>query len=166
MPIRFQLSLKVRRATMRQIGLLLCGFALCGFLAAHSTCAQEERPEGGRGDDISKLVGNWSGESVCVNREKFPACNDERVIYRVVKTSGKSDTLTITMDKLVNGKPEFMAVFDFVYNAQQRTLSAEFERSRGRGLWEFEVKGDLLEGTLTTLPDKTLVRHIKVKKDE
>ena len=152
---------------MRRIGLLLwCFFVLCGFLTTRATVAQEEKPKGKQGDEISKLVGNWSGESVCVNREKFPACHDERVIYRVVVASGKSDTLTITMDKIVNGKPETMAVFDFVYNTRDRTLSAEFTRNRGRGLWEFAVKGDLLEGTLTTLPDKTLVRRISVKKDE
>jgi hypothetical protein len=31
---------------------------------------------------------------------------------------------------------------------------------------ELAVKGDLLEGTLATLPDKVIVRRIKVRKDE
>jgi hypothetical protein len=151
---------------MKRVGVLLGCLLLCGLPAAGSTAAQGEKAKGGRGDDVSKLAGEWSGESVCADREKFPACNDERVIYRVAPAPGRPDTLTITMDKVVNGKPETMAVFDFAYDARARTLSAEFTRNNRRGVWEFAVKGDLLEGTLTTLPDRTLVRRIRVKKDE
>src|SRR5262249_16326150 len=116
--------------------------------------------------EISKLVGNWSGESLCANKEKFPACNDEQVIYRIVRTAGKSNTVTVTMDKIVNNKPETMGVSDFVYDAQKRLLTSEFKKSRVELIVEFAVKGDLLEGTVSSLPDKTLVRHIKLKKDE
>jgi hypothetical protein len=152
---------------MRRIGLPLCCLVLCGFFTARSAVTREEKHGGVQGEDeVSKLVGRWSGESVCVNKEKFPACNDERVIYRVAAAPGKTDTLNITMDKLVNGKPETMAVFDFVYDGRSRTLSAEFTRNNRSGIWELALKGDLLEGTLSTLPDKTLVRRIKVKKDE
>jgi hypothetical protein len=31
-------------------------------------------------------------------------------------------------------------------------------------IFEFAVKGDVLEGTLSHLPEKTVVRQIKVKK--
>jgi hypothetical protein len=127
---------------------------------------QGKKTKGKQSSEISELVGNWSGESVCVDKEKFPACHDEQVIYRIAKTSGKSDTLTITMDKIVNNKPETMGVFDFVYNAQKQTLSSEFTRNKWHGIWEFVVKGDLLEGTLAILPDKVIVRRIKVKKDK
>jgi hypothetical protein len=151
---------------MKRIGVRVWWVILCGLVAAHSVCAQEEKPGGGRGDEISKLVGNWSGESVCVNREKFPACNDEQVIYRVAVARGKSDTLTITADKLVNGKPETMGTYDFVYDARAQTLVSEIKTGRGHLVIELSVKGDLLEGTLATLPDKTVVRRIKVKKDK
>ena len=110
--------------------------------------AQEEKPKGAQGD-ISKLVGNWSGESLCVNKEKFPACNDEQVIYRVGMAPGKSDTVTITADKLVNGKPETMGTSDFVYDAQKQTLVSEIKGPRWHLIVELAVKGDLLEGTLT-----------------
>jgi hypothetical protein len=36
-----------------------------------------------RGDNGSSLVGNWTGESICVG--PFPACHDEKVIYRIPK---------------------------------------------------------------------------------
>jgi hypothetical protein len=151
---------------MKLIGVILLCFIWCGLFTLHSGIAQGEKTKGKQNNQISELVGNWSGESVCVDRDKLPACHDEQVIYRIAKTSGKSDSLTITMDKIVNNKPETMGVFDFVYNAQKQTLSSEFTRNKWRGIWEFAVKGDLLEGTLATLPDKTIVRRIKVKKDK
>src|SRR6185503_16292342 len=111
-------------ATSREV-LLWC-FILCGFVAVCPTVAQVETREGTQGGEISKLVGDWVGESVCVNKEKFPACNDEHVVYHVVVASGKTDTVTITADKIVNGKPEAMGTFDFVYDARRRTLTSEF----------------------------------------
>ena len=150
---------------MKRIGLLLWFFMLCGFFIAPPATAQEEKPKGKQGSEISELVGNWSGESVCVNKEKFPACNDEQVVYRIVVATGKSDTVTITADKIVNGKPETMGTFDFVYDARKQTLTSEFKNSRVHLIFELAVKGDILEGTLAALPDRTLVRRIKVKKD-
>jgi len=80
--------------------------------------------------------------------------------------SGKTETVTITADKIVNNKPETMGTFDFVYNAQRQTLTSEFKNDKVHIIFEFAVKGDVLEGTLATLPDRTLVRRIKVKKDK
>ena len=139
---------------------------MCGFFSVYPTVAQEEKPEGAQGSEISKLVGDWSGESICVNKEKFPSCNNERVVYHIVVASGKTDNVTITADKIVNNKPETMGTFDFVYDARRRTLTNEFKNDRVHIIFELAVKGDLLEGTLATLPDRTLVRRIKVKKDK
>ena len=151
---------------MQRIGVGLWCFILCGLLSLHSVGAQEERTKEKQRGDSSDLTGNWSGESVCVDKVKFPACHDEQVIYRIGKTSGKSDTLTITMDKIVNSQPETMGVFAFSYNPQKHTLSSEFTRNKWHGIWELAVKDDLLEGTLSTLPDKTIVRRLKVKRDK
>jgi len=151
---------------MMRTGVLFWCFILCGFFAVYPTVAQEGTPEAAQGSEISKLVGDWSGESICVNKEKFPACNNEQVIYHVVVASGKTDTVTITADKIVNNKPETMGTFDFVYNAQRQTLASEFKNDKVHIIFEFAVKGDFLEGTLATLPDRTLVRRIRVKKDK
>jgi len=128
--------------------------------------AQEKNPEGAQGTEVSKLVGDWSGESICVNKEKFPACHDEQVVYHVVMASGKTDTVTITAEKIVNGKAEAMGTFDFIYDAPKRMLTSEFKNDRVHGIFELAVKGDLLDGTLSTLPERTLVRRIKVKKNK
>lgn len=151
---------------MKRIGLLIWCFILCGFFAGYPTFAQQEKAQGAQGSDISKLVGDWSGESICVNKEKFPSCNDEQVVYRVVVASGKTDTVTITADKIVNNKPVTMGTFDFIYDARRQTLTSEFKNDRVHIIFELAVKGDLLEGTLATLPDRTQVRRIKVKKDK
>lgn len=148
------------------LAVLIWSFILCAFVAVCPTVAQVEKSEGAQGGEISKLVGDWVGESICVNKEKFPACNDEHVVYHVAVASGKTDTVTIAADKIVNGKPEAMGTFDFVYDARTQTLTSEFKNERVHAIFELTVKGDLLEGTLSTLPERTVVRRIKVKHDK
>lgn len=151
---------------MKRTGVLIWCLILCGFFTAHSTIAQEVKSKEIASNEISKLIGNWSGESICVNKEKFPGCHDEQVIYRIVAASGKSDTVTITMDKIVDGKPETMAVANYVYDAQKQMLTSEYKNTRVHLIIELAVKGNLIEGTVAALPDRTLVRRIKLKKDE
>jgi hypothetical protein len=143
---------------MKRVGVPPFCLVLCGLFFTLSTAAQ--------GDDINKLVGDWSGESVCVNREKFPACKDEQVVYHVAPAEGKADTVTITADKIVNGKPETMGVIDFVYDARKQTLTGEFKNGRVHISLELAVKGDTLEGGFYSLPDRTQARRVRVKKDK
>jgi hypothetical protein len=151
---------------MKRSGVLFWGFILCGLFAVYPTVAQKEKPQEAQGSEVSRLVGDWSGESICVNKEKFPSCNDEQVVYRIVAANGKTDTVTVTADKIVNNKPVTMGTFDFVFDARRQTLTSEFKNDRVHIIFELAVKGDLLEGTLATLPDRTLVRRIKVKKNK
>jgi hypothetical protein len=58
-----------------------------------------------------------------------------------------------------------MGVLDFKYDAEKDTLTCDFIRGNTHGLWEFTVKGDTMEGTLVVLPDKTLARRVKLKKE-
>jgi hypothetical protein len=116
-------------------------------------------------DDGSKLFGNWTGESICVGDN--PNCHDEKVIYRISKSaSGEAGKVTIAADKIVDGKPELMGVLDFKYDAEKGTLVGEFQTARYHGVWEYTVKGNVMEGTLTLLPAKTIARRVKVRKDE
>ena len=115
-------------------------------------------------DDGAELVGNWTGDSLCVGNR--PSCRDEQVVYRIAKGPDSAGNVTITADKIVNGKPELMGVLDFKYDSQKRTLVCDFTRGNTHGLWELTVKGNTMEGTLMVLPDKTLVRRIKVKKED
>jgi len=114
------------------------------------------------GDDGSKLVGDWAGESVCVGDN--PSCHDEKVVYHVSKSADGPDRFKIAADKIVAGKPEPMGVLDFKYDAGRGTLVGEFKNARYHGLWELTVKGDTMEGTLTLLPAKTVARRVRVKK--
>ena len=145
--------------------------AVC-FLILSVTCGVAAVPAQGKDkstasvDTISALVGNWSGESVCVDRERFPACHDEQVVYRIVKSDDKPETLHITMDKIVDGKPELMDEFDFKYDDRAHALVAEFTRHGRRGVWEFKVNGDVIEGSLVTLPEKKAARRVRVKKEQ
>ena len=159
-------SLTVRSVITEPVRVKLLCLLVCGLLAPPPAFPRGEKPEGKQKGGASRLVGDWPGESVCVDKEKFPACNDEQVVYRVALPPGKPDAVTITMDKIVNGKPETMGTLDFAYDAQKQTLSGEFNRNGRHGIFEFAVSGDRLEGTLSTLPGRAAVRRINVKKDK
>ena len=146
---------------MKKILVWLWCLVLSGFLAVPAAVAQERR-----GDEISKLVGNWSGESICADKEKFPACKDEVVVYHITEVKDKPNTVNLSADKIVNGKPEFMGAFDFIYNPKKQTLTSEFKNERVHLLLEFLVKDNVLEGGIYSLPDKTQARRINVKKEK
>src|ERR1044072_5712827 len=113
-------------------------------------------------DTLSKLPGDWAGESVCVGDR--PACEDELVVYHIRRKEGAPDTLTIAADKVVDGQPEQMYVLDFKYDAAKDTLTGEFNVNGTHGVWEYAVKGDEMEGTGKLLPAGTVFRRVKVKR--
>jgi hypothetical protein len=151
---------------VKRVGMIICFLVLIGIHAANPVFAQGKDSVEATDDSVAKLIGNWSGESICVDKIRFPACHDEQVIYRITKAAGKPETLIIKMDKLVDGKPETMDVFDFKYDAQSQTLVAEFTRRGRRGVWKFTVRDDVIEGSLVALPDKADARRVKVKRDK
>ena len=155
---------KFEKKIMKLHSLIFCLFILCGIFAVNSCVAQSNKSKDDKA--VSDLTGNWSGESLCADREKFPGCHDEQVVYRIAKTDGKANVLTVTMDKLVNGEAQTMGVLEFVYDAEKQTLVNEFTRNKFHGIWEFAVSGGEIKGTLTSLPDKTIARRIIVRKDE
>src|ERR1700674_1878026 len=106
--------------------------------------------------DLSKLLGDWTGESICAGNN--PSCHDEKVIYHVSIAAGEPDKITIAAEKMVNGKPEPMGVLDLKYDASKQTLTGETQTARYHLLWEFTIKGNVMEGTLSILPDKTIAR--------
>ncbi|HEX3559988.1 MAG TPA: hypothetical protein VHU19_12340 [Pyrinomonadaceae bacterium] len=117
---------------------------------------------GGSAADGSKLVGDWTGESLCAGDN--PSCHDEKVVYHITKPPDASGALTIAADKIVNGKPEPMGEIELKYDAEKGTLVGDLKNSRYRGVWEFTVRDDVMEGTLTMLPGQTVARRIKVRK--
>ena len=124
-----------------------------------SACAQARQT-----NEASKIYGTWTGESICANKKKFPACKDEQVVYHFSKSTADAAKIHLAAEKIVNGTNELMYEQEFTFDAAQNTLTGEFTVNRFHGVWEYKVAGDTMEGTLKILPEKTLARQIKVKK--
>jgi hypothetical protein len=112
---------------------------------------------------LSKILGDWEGESICVDKNR-PACKNEHVVYHIKKKDGETDTVMLAADKIINGKPEEMGVLECKYDASKSTLTCEFTVNSTHGVFEFTVKGDAMDGTLKILPAGTLGRRINVKR--
>jgi len=109
----------------------------------------------------ASIVGSWHGTSTCVDKVKFPACNDEEVIYDV--TAVATDTVRLRADKVVNGKREFMNESQFV-RAADGSWVAELETPRYHLRLTLEVDGDVMKGRLMMLPDQVLGRRMSLRR--
>lgn len=114
------------------------------------------------GRAASPVVGTWTGESTCFGNR--PACKNEVVVYRFEPIAGKPGMVTMLADKIIEGKREPMGKLDFQYDEAKGTLSCEFTKGQTHGLWQFQISGETMEGTLVVLPDRTLGRRVKVKR--
>jgi len=108
-------------------------------------------------DDESRIAGTWRGDSICV--EKGTACHDEIAVYRIAAISGKRGYLMVTGGKVVDGKEIVMGSGEWRYDSEKHTLTAELPK----GVITLKIEGDKIEGTFT-LPDKTVLRRITLKK--
>jgi len=109
--------------------------------------------------DESKLAGTWRGDSLCV--EKGTACHDEVAVYRIAAIPGKRGLLMVTGGKIADGKEIVMGSGEWRYDSGKRTITGELPR----GVIVLKLEGDKLAGTFT-LPDKTVLRRIILKKSE
>jgi len=110
------------------------------------------------------LAGDWTGESICAGNN--PSCHDEKVVYHISVDPADATKVKIAADKIVEGKPEFMGDIFLKYDAAKQTLTGDLQNSRYKGVWEFTVKGNIIEGSLTILPDKTVGRRIRVTRKD
>lgn len=110
------------------------------------------------------LTGDWTGESLCFG--KSPSCHDEKVLYHISVDLSDSTKVKIGADKIVDGKPEFMGDIFLKYDAAKQTLTGDLQSPRYRGVWEFTVKGNVIEGGLYILPDRAMGRKIRVQKND
>jgi hypothetical protein len=115
--------------------------------------------------DPSKVIGVWTGESVCVPRGT--ACNDEHAIYRITRRNGMPPGwVSVDGGRIVDGKPVSMGALDCKYEASKTDATSSSLRCEyARGVWQFNVSGDKMHGTLT-LPDKTVLRRVSLTKQE
>ena len=135
-----------------RVSLLVAGMAVC-------ICVARGQTETG----TAKLVGDWTGESICVG--EIGSCHDETVVYHISLDASDPTKVKMGADKIVNGKPDFMGEGEFAYDAKKQTLVSEFKNARVHLVIEFAVKDDVIEGVVAALPERTVVRNIKVKKD-
>jgi hypothetical protein len=110
------------------------------------------------------LAGDWSGQSICGGGN--PSCHDEYVVYHLTVDALDATKVKIAADKIVDGKLEWMGDILLKYDATKQTLTGDLANARVKGVWEFVVKGDTIEGTLSIFnPDKTIGRRIHVQKN-
>jgi len=110
------------------------------------------------------LAGDWIGESICFGDN--PSCHDEKVVYHISIDPTDETKVKIAADKIVDGKPEFMGDIFLKYDAARQTLTGDLQSPRYRGVWEFTVKGNTIEGSLVILPDKKIGRRIRVTRKD
>ena len=110
------------------------------------------------------ILGEWRGTSTCVDRVKHPACNDEVVIYHFRPNGDDPAAVTLTADKVVDGKVLPMGEFDCTYDGKRGAWLSEFRNERVHILWSFVVRKNDIQGTLVDLPDRSPVRKIAVQK--
>jgi hypothetical protein len=116
-----------------------------------------------RGQTTS-LAGDWSGGSICGGGN--PSCHDEYVVYHISVDPSDATKVKIAADKIVDGKPEWMGDIFLKYDPSKQTLTGDLQNSRYKGVWEFVIKDERIEGTLSIFnPEKTVSRRIRVQKN-
>jgi hypothetical protein len=123
---------------------------ILAILTAGAALAGAEGPD---------LVGTWRGDSLCA-AGAASACNDEHVVYYIKHASGKSDTVIIQADKIVNGKAVTMGTGEWHYDRAAGTL----EWKMPQRVWLLKITGSRIEGTLKGT-DGTVLRNMTLAKD-
>jgi hypothetical protein len=160
----FKLSKASARALAAALLMLSIALLMLGMTRAAPSLRVRQDARGGRDGSasLSKILGDWEGESVCVGNR--PACKNEHVVYHISEKAGEADAVTLAADKIINGKPEEMGVLECKYDASKSTLTCEFTVNGTHGVFEYTVKDDEMEGTLKILPAGTIGRRVKVRK--
>jgi len=129
------------------------------LLAAASIAPGQQRTGSDQPDDVSRLVGDWSGTSRCT--AKNTACHDESVVYHIKEIQGKPGAVSVDADKIVDGKPINMGALDFRYEQAEHTLVCRYSQ----GVWRFKIAGEMMDGTLTR-DDGTEVRRVNLRRQK
>ena len=110
----------------------------------------------------SALVGTWHGTSTCTDREHFPACKDEQVVYEARLTHSSPDTVAISADKLVDGARESMGDLSFTPQGDSAWV-AEVHTPRVHFVVTLRRAGDRLTGPMTDVASGRRIREIALE---
>src|SRR5690242_4105169 len=105
------MSVSEGRKGLKIVALIISMALIIASMFVTESCAQNKHDDA---DNREKLIGDWTGESIC--QGYHPACHDVKVVYHISKTPDKPDTVTLSADKIVDGKPELMGVLEFKYD--------------------------------------------------
>ncbi|BCT92519.1 hypothetical protein LYSHEL_15430 [Lysobacter helvus] len=105
------------------------------------------------------LSGPWTGHSTCVDKVRHPACKDETIVYRFVRSA--PHVAILYADKILAGKREPMGALRMQLGADDRSAGAHFTWGRGTGTWAYTMTADTtLTGTLKDDPGGALARNV------
>lgn len=107
----------------------------------------------------SSFLGTWHGFSICVDRNRDPACSDEEVVYVVKDIPSVHDTVQMEAFKMINGQRISMGVLHLGYSQSSHVWSFELI-SRVHAVWTFQVIDSTVNGTLKELPSMRLIRKV------
>jgi hypothetical protein len=113
----------------------------------------------------SQVVGDWEGESKCVNLEAAPACRDEHVIFHITRVRDKQNkvidgSVFVRADKVVDKKNLTMGYLTFKVDLSTYSIQNVFKNKKGGGVWNLSIKNNQMTGTLTQLPGNVVVRKL------
>jgi hypothetical protein len=110
---------------------------------------------------LTSLAGEWTGSSICTGARA--ACNNESVVYDM--RARDSEIMHVAAYKIVDGKRVLMGESDYTYDAEHRTLTSNVTNGSLHIVWVLTIAGDTaIAGTLTLMPERTLVRNLTLTK--
>lgn len=126
---------------------VICGVLVAGAMSVTSHADQGNTP-----------IGAWRGESKCMVTPS--ACRDEDSLYRIAAVADADTKLTLTADKIVDGKEVDMGASECSFSPDTHVLNCPLPNG---SVVRFELKGDSLNGTMT-LANGTVWRKIALRR--
>ena len=109
------------------------------------------------------IVGSWRGTSLCVDKQNFPACNDEDALYDIRGVGRSSDSVVVKAQKMINGTVELVSEDTFIHQADG-SWRTDIVAPRGRIRITLRLNGDSLTGALVDADSSRKAREIALKR--
>ena len=134
------------------VGLIVCSaYMLCGMMSV--SAGVDQKP-----GTASSPVGIWRGESKCV--VKPSGCHDEDSVYRISAVAQAETRITLSANKIVDGREVNMWTGECSYSPETRTVGCSLPNG---SKVHFQQDGDSLIGEMR-MSDGTLWRKISLRR--
>jgi hypothetical protein len=111
------------------------------------------------------IVGSWRGTSVCIDRQHFPACNDEQAFYEIRRQGRSTDSVIVKAQKMVSGSVEPVSEDTFT-RQPDGSWRTDIATPRFHVRVLLRVVGDSITGSLMDVGTSTRkARDISLKRD-